>query len=66
MGGVFGFKAVAASEGGGKCSEWQEKVLACGQSSNRVCHHRADPDVLRRNLAPQRGGGFERVAQAGA
>lgn len=61
--GVFGFNVVAASKSSGKCSEWQEEVLACGQSSNRVCVQQADPDVLRRNLAPRRG--FERFARAG-
>lgn len=34
--GVFGFKAVAASESNGKCPEWQEEAPVCGQSSNRV------------------------------
>lgn len=41
------------------------KGLACGQNSNPVCIHQAGPDVLRRNLSPQRGGGFDTFGRAG-
>lgn len=44
-----------------------ENELAGGQKSSRAWMQQADPDVLRRNLSPQRGGegGFERFTRAG-
>lgn len=42
-----------------------EKSWRVGQGSNPVCIQQAGPDVLRRNLSPQRGGGFETFSRAG-